>query len=255
MAKVICFANQKGGVGKTTSCVNLAAAIRAKNRTSLVVDADPQGNAASGLGVSKRLPGVYDAMAGRELAETLVQKTPYTDVLPAGPGLAGASVELATEGNRNTLLRGALAPLREKYDYILIDSPPSLGLITLNVLAAADSVIVPVQCEYYALEGLADLMKTIKLTARKINPDIYLEGVLLTMYDRRLSFSEQVARDVRGHFGREVFETVVPRNVRLAEAPSHGKPIQAYAWLSKGAEAYDRLAVELFAREKRGGKR
>ena len=255
MAKVICFANQKGGVGKTTSCVNLAAAIRAKNRTSLIVDADPQANAASGLGIPKKAPGLYDAMAGREIAEGLVQKTAYADVLPAGPGLAGASVELATAENRNTLLRAAIAPLRSKYDYILIDSPPSLGLITLNVLAAADSVIVPVQCEYYALEGLADLMKTIKLAARNINPDIYLEGVLLTMYDRRLTFSEQVARDVRNHFGRNVFDTIIPRNVRLAEAPSHGKPVQAYAWLSKGAEAYDRLAVELFAREHRGGKK
>lgn len=250
MAKTICFANQKGGVGKTTSCVNLTAAVAAKNRRVLLVDSDPQGNAASGMGVSKKSAGLYDAMMRGKDLRSLIQKTRYGDVLPASPDLAGAAVELVDVPERESVLKKALASVSDDYEYIFIDCPPSLGLITINALAAADSVIIPVQCEYYALEGLAELTKTIRAVNRKINPALRIEGIILTMYDRRLSFSEQVAAEVRGYFGKDVFETVVPRNVRVAEAPSHGKPIQAYALLSKGAEAYDRLALELFERER-----
>lgn len=251
MARIVCFSNQKGGVGKTTSCVNLASAMKDKKRRVLVVDADPQGNASSGMGVNKNSsPNLYDVlMKGYDPREAIVTGN-YGDVLPSNIQLSGAAVELVDEDGREFALRRVLEPLREEYDYIFIDCPPSLGLLTVNALVAADSVLIPVQCEYYAMEGLTDLLHSMKLTKRRFNPDLETEGILLTMYDRRLSFCEQVAKEVRKYFGTAVFQTVIPRNVRIAEAPSHGKPVNAYSRLSRGAEAYDRLAIEFFRRER-----
>ena len=252
MARIICFSNQKGGVGKTTSCVNLASALTDKNRRVLVVDADPQGNASSGMGVDKHSsPNLYDVMMNDCPAEEAIVSTPYGDVLPSNIQLSGASVELVDMENREKVLKQALEPVRDRYQYIFIDCPPSLGLLTLNALVAADSVLIPVQCEYYAMEGLTDLLQSMKLTRRRYNPALKTEGILLTMYDRRLSFCEQVAKEIRKYFGSEVFQTVIPRNVRIAEAPSHGKPVNAYSRMSRGAEAYDRLAIEFFRRERR----
>lgn len=251
MGRIICFANQKGGVGKTTSCVDLAAALRDKKKRVLVVDADPQGNATSGLGVDKgSRPALYDVLINdAEINEAIVE-TPYADVIPSNARLSGATVELVDADDREHALRRKLEPLLPRYDYIFVDCPPSLGLLTINALAAADAVLIPVQCEYYAMEGLTDLIRSMKLTKRSFNPDLKTEGILLTMYDRRLSFSDQVAREIRKYFGTAVFQTVIPRNVRIAEAPSHGKPVQAYSRLSRGAEAYNRLAAELLRREK-----
>lgn len=252
MARIICFANQKGGVGKTTSCVNLAAALKEKNRQVLVVDADPQGNASSGMGVAKNSsPNLYDVLMRGYAAEEAIVSTPYGDVLPSNIQLSGASVELVEAEDRERVLKKALEPLQERYQYIFIDCPPSLGLLTINALVAADSVLIPVQCEYYAMEGLTDLLQSMRLTKRRFNPALETEGILLTMYDRRLSFCEQVSREIRKYFGSVVFQTVIPRNVRIAEAPSHGKPVTAYSRLSRGAEAYDRLAIEFFRRERK----
>ncbi len=251
MARIICFANQKGGVGKTTSCVNLAAALHAKGHRVLLVDADPQGNASSGMGADKNtVPGLYDVLINRVSAADAIVETPYGDVLPSNVRLSGATVELVDAEEREYVLKKALEPIAENYRYIFVDCPPSLGLLTVNALAAADSVLIPVQCEYYAMEGLTDLIRSMKLTKKSFNPDLFTEGILLTMYDRRLSFSEQVAKEIRKYFGTVVFQTVIPRNVRLAEAPSHGKPVVAYARLSRGADAYERLATELLRREK-----
>lgn len=251
MGRIICFANQKGGVGKTTSCVNLAAALQEKKKNVLVVDADPQGNATSGLGADKAArPALYDVLINDAPVRDAIQRTPYADVLPSNVRLSGATVELVDADEREYVLRRTLEPLRDEYDYIFIDCPPSLGLLTINALAAADAVLIPVQCEYYAMEGLTDLIRSMKLTKRSFNPELKTEGILLTMYDRRLSFSDQVAREIRKYFGSAVFQTVIPRNVRLAEAPSHGKPVQAYSRLSRGSEAYNRLAAELLRREK-----
>lgn len=250
MGRVICFANQKGGVGKTSTCVNLCAAVREKNRRILLVDADPQGNATTGMGVDKRLrPALYDVLMQDTPIEKAIVETPYGDVLPTGIALSGAAVELVDTPHREAVLRRALEPVRDRYEYIFIDCPPSLGLLTLNALSAADSVIVPMQCEYYAMEGLADLVTSLKLTKKRFNPTLKIEGILLTMYDRRLSFSAQVAREVRSYFDGAVFDTVIPRNVRIAEAPSHGVPVGAYSRLSRGATAYDCLAVEFFRHE------
>lgn len=247
MGKIICFANQKGGVGKTSTCVNLCAAIREKNRKILLVDADPQGNASTGMGVDKRSkPSLYEVMIKGVPAVDAIIPTPYGDVIPTNIDLSGAAVELVDEPGREFVLRKALESVREEYDYIFIDCPPSLGLLTLNALVACDSVIVPVQCEYYAMEGLSDLITSMRLTKRRFNPDLALEGILLTMYDRRLSYSAQVAREIQKFFPRTVYNTVIPRNVRIAEAPSHGKPVGAYSRMSRGANAYDCLAVEFF---------
>lgn len=252
MGRVICFANQKGGVGKTTSCVNLCAAIKNRRRKALLVDADPQGNASSGMGVDKSVGyNLYDVLIRGIPADQAISRTPYGDVLHSNINLSGAAVDLVDVPDREHVLRNALQPVRGSYDYILIDCPPSLGLLTLNALVAADSVLIPVQCEYYALEGLTDLITSMKLTKRQFNPDLETEGILLTMYDRRLSFADQVSDEIRKYFGTDVFKTVIPRNVRIAEAPSHGKPIQAYARLSKGADAYDSLATEFFRRQKK----
>lgn len=247
MGKIVCFANQKGGVGKTSTCVNLCAAIREKNRKILLVDADPQGNASTGMGVDKRTkPSLYEVMIRGVPAQDAIIETPYGDVIPTNIQLSGASIELVDTEERETVLRRALEPLRDRYDYIFIDCPPSLGLLTLNALVACDSVIIPVQCEYYAMEGLTDLITSMRLTKKRFNPDLAIEGILLTMYDRRLSYSTQVAREIQKFFPNTVYSTVIPRNVRIAEAPSHGKPVGAYSRMSRGANAYDCLAIEFF---------
>ena len=247
MGRVICFANQKGGVGKTTTCVDLCAAVKDKRRAILLIDADPQGNATTGMGVDKRSsPNLYDVLIRQTPVREAVVKTKYGDVLPSNLDLSGAAVELVDRQERELVLKKALAEVRSQYEYIFIDCPPSLGLLTLNALAAADSVLIPMQCEFYAMEGLADLMTSMRLIKNTVNPDLKIEGIVLTMYDKRLSFSGQVAQEVEKYFGKAVYRTVIPRNVRIAEAPSHGKPVSAYSRLSRGADAYDRLAIEFF---------
>lgn len=225
MGKIIAVANQKGGVGKTTTCINLVAALKKRNRKVLLVDCDPQGNSTSGMGVSKdRMPNVYDLLVrGTALAEC-IEQTPYGDVLPANRELSGATVELVDMQAREYVLKTALIPARELYDYIFVDCPPSLELLTVNALAAADSVLIPVQCEYYALEGIADLMTTVKLTKRTFNPELEVQGIVLTMYDSRTNFSEQVAAEVEKFFGNSVYKTRIPRAVRIAESPATACP-------------------------------
>ena len=249
MAKIVTIVNQKGGVGKTTTCVNLTAALREKDLRVLLCDFDPQANATSGMGVDKTVSkGVYSAVIGELPAAETVSRTRYGDVLPSNKALAGAGVELIGMERREFLLKDALSPLREDYDFILIDCPPSLELLTLNALCAADSILVPVQCEYFALEGLSDLMNTVRLVRRSLNPSLELEGVLLTMFDGRTNLSLQVAEEVKHYFPGKVYASVIPRNIRLSEAPSHGKPISAYDPYSRGAEAYKLLAEEMIAR-------
>ncbi len=246
MAKTIAIVNQKGGVGKTTTCVNLAAALKHLGCRVLVCDFDPQANSTSGFGVDKTFsPNIYDVLLNGAEPVRAVASTPYGDVLPSNKALAGATIEMIELDRREYRLRDALDQLKEQYDYIFIDCPPSLELLTLNALCAADTVLVPVQCEYYALEGLSDLLSTIRIVKRSLNPKIALEGVVLTMYDGRTNLSMQVAEEVKRHFPGQVYATVIPRNVRLSEAPSHGKPVSAYDALSRGAEAYDQLAREL----------
>lgn len=249
MAKTIAVVNQKGGVGKTTTCVNLAACLTEAGARVLVCDFDPQGNATSGLGVDKSSVAlsVYDLMINQKPAAEAVVKTPFAHVLASNNDLAGASIELISLPEREYLLKHALAQVSPTYDFILIDCPPSLELLTLNCLCAADSILVPVQCEYYALEGLSDLLSTVRIVKRSLNPILTLEGVLLTMYDGRTNFSLQVAEEVKRHFPGKVFASVIPRNIRLAEAPSHGKPVTAYDNSSRGADAYRRFSAELLA--------
>ena len=250
MGKVVAIANQKGGVGKTTTCVNMTAALTAMGKKVLLVDFDPQGNSTSGMGVSKRsAPSAHDVAVGRTDAAAAVIRQPWGSLLPANSDLAGAEIELAGADRREFRLRDALEEIRDDYDYIFIDCPPSLGTLTLNALTAADSLLVPLQCEYYAMEGVADLTTTVKLANRRLNKYLYIEGILLTMYDRRLSFSAQVAEELRRYFGGRVYDTVIPRNVRLAEAPSHGKPVTAYDGSSKGAKAYRAAAAEFLERQ------
>ena len=247
MGKIIAVVNQKGGVGKTTSTVNLTAALAEAGKKVLMCDFDPQANATSGLGVEKRKVkhSVYDIIINDIPAAEAVVPTKYGDVLPSSADLAGAAVELLTMAEPNFRLRNALLPLKDAYDYIFIDCPPSLELLTLNGLAAADSILVPVQCEYYALEGLSDLMGTLRAVKKRMNPNLEIFGVLLTMFDGRTNFSTQVAQEVRKHFPGKVFATVIPRNIRLAEAPSHGLPVTAYDRSSKGALAYRAVAQEI----------
>ena len=245
MGKVVAIVNQKGGVGKTTTCVDLTATLRELGKNVLLCDFDPQANATSGMGVDKTLSaGVYDALINDVPTEKLIVSTRYGDVLPSSKGLAGAGVEMIGLENREFLLKGVLDQVRERYDFIFIDCPPSLELLTLNGLCAADTLLVPVQGEYFALEGLSDLMTTVRLVKRNLNSALELEGVLLTMYDSRTNLSLQVAEEVKRYFPGKVYTAVVPRNVRLSEAPSHGKPISAYDRTSRGAEAYRQLAEE-----------
>ena len=247
MGKIIAVVNQKGGVGKTTTAVNLTAALHDLGLRTLLCDFDPQANATSGLGVDKRKikHSVYDVVINDVPARQAIVQTRFGDVLPSHPDLAGAGVELLSMTNPNHRLGQALKEIRDSYDVIFIDCPPSLELLTLNGLSAADSILVPVQCEYYALEGLSDLMATLRMVKKRINPRLEIFGVALTMFDGRTNFSTQVAQEVRRHFPGKVFATVVPRNIRLAEAPSHGLPVMYYDRASRGAVAYRAMAEEI----------
>jgi chromosome partitioning protein len=253
VARVIAIANQKGGVGKTTSAVNLAASLAVAEQRTLLIDGDPQGNATSGIGIAREQLGstLYDVLLGDATLDQALHRGVqfrHLDVLPATPELAAAEVELVDRPNRTEAMRTALASALDRYDYVLIDCPPSLGLITLNMLAAADALLIPVQCEYYALEGLSQLLNTVHRVQQGVNPHLAIDGVLLTMFDNRLNLSRQVAADAREYFGGRVFQSVIPRNVRLAEAPSFGKPIILYDVASIGAQAYLQVAQELMAR-------
>ena len=251
MGKIIAVTNQKGGVGKTTTAVNLSACVAALGKRVLLVDIDPQGNATSGLGKSGGTGStVYDVLIGEASASEATVDTGFGPLwlIPTAIELAGAEIELVAVENREQLLKDALEPVRGDYDYIFIDCPPSLSLLTLNALTAADSVLIPIQCEYYALEGVGQLVNTVKLMRRKLNPDLAVEGILLTMFDGRTNLGAQVVQEVRKHFGDEAFATVIPRNVRLSEAPSYGLPIHLYDARCPGARAYQELARELVER-------
>jgi chromosome partitioning protein len=250
MAEVIAIANQKGGVGKTTTCINLSAALTMQKKRVLLCDMDPQGNATSGLGVDKNKaePNIYNVLIDGINPIEVIIKTDYGDVMPSNKILSGAGIELVTTSDREFVLKNVLKGIRDDYDYILIDCPPSLEMLTLNSLCAADTVLIPVQCEYFALEGLSDLMTTIRMIKHALNPGIDIEGVLLTMYDSRTNFSAQVAAEIKKFFNRKVYTVSIPRNIRLAEAPSHGKPVIDYDKHSRGSLAYIELAAEVIKR-------
>jgi chromosome partitioning protein len=254
VSRIIAIANQKGGVGKTTTAINLGACLAVAEKRTLIIDTDPQGNATSGLGIDKDEveKSIYDVLIeGASVEDVIVREVhfPYLDVVPATRDLVGAEVELVNRKSRETILRKALDSVRDRYDFVLIDCPPSLGLLTLNTLAASDSVLIPIQCEFYALEGLSQLLNTVTIVQKNLNPALQIEGVLLTMFDGRLNLSRQVADEAKEYFGPKVYRTTIPRNVRIAEAPSFGKPIVLYDILSVGAKSYLALAKEVIARK------
>jgi len=255
MGKVICIANQKGGVGKTTTAINLSVCLAVAEKKVLLIDIDPQGNATTGLGISKNNNvNIYNALIGdKHIAEVITGSgIDNLDILPSNIDLIGAEIELVSFDHRESRLKDVLKEIRENYDFIIIDCPPSLGLLTLNSLTAAGSVLIPLQCEYYALEGLSHLLNTIKLVRDSLNPELSIEGILFTMFDSRTAISYQVMEEVKGHFNGEVLNTIIPRNVRLSEAPSHGKPIIFYDCKSKGSDAYIDLAKEIILNAKKG---
>jgi chromosome partitioning protein len=255
LGRIIAIANQKGGVGKTTTAINLSASLGVSDRKTLLVDCDPQSNTTGGIGFPKdpARRSLYNALILHEPLERVIQKTQVEglDILPADKNLVGASVELVNYENREFQLRNLLGEVKDRYAFIIMDCPPALDLLTLNALVAADSVLVPIQCEYYALEGVSELLDTLMRIRRSLNPSLAVEGILLTMYDERTTLSRQVAADLRSFFGAQVFTSVIPRNVRLAEAPSHGKPIMFYDISSRGAESYMQLAKEVIANDQK----
>jgi len=250
MGKIITVANQKGGVGKTTTAINISASLAAAEKNILLIDIDPQANSSSGLSISNQTPSIYEVLIGSHpIKEVIIPSfMPFLNILPSNINLVGAEIEMVDMENREMLLKQRLAEISNEYDYIIIDCPPSLGLLTLNALSASNSVLIPVQCEYFALEGLGQLLNTINIVKQNFNPKLSVEGVLLTMYDVRLRLSQQVAEEVRKYFGEKVFNTIIHRNVRLSEAPSYGKPILLYDAVSSGAKNYIALASELLER-------
>ena len=254
MAKIISIANQKGGVGKTTTSINVSSLLAAAEKRTLLIDIDPQANSSSGIGVSNHNPSVYEVLIGAKKINEVIINTymPFMDILPSNINLVGAEIEMVDFSDREALLKNALTEAEQNYDFIIIDCPPSLGLLTLNALTSSNSVLIPVQCEYFALEGLGQLLNTINIVKQHFNKNLSIEGVLLTMFDSRLRLSQQVADEVRKYFGDKVFKTVIHRNVRISEAPSYGKPVILYDAISTGAKNYIELASELLERNSNG---
>ena len=256
MSKIISISNQKGGVGKTTTAINLSSSLAAAEKKTLLIDIDPQANSSSGLSLSNSSPSIYEVLVGAEDVNNVILNSymPFLDILPSNINLVGAEIEMVDIPNREQILKNAVNSIKNNYDYIVIDCPPSLGLLTLNSLTASDSVLIPVQCEYFALEGLGQLLNTINIVKQHFNKNLSIEGVLLTMFDIRLRLSQQVAEEVRKYFGNKVFKTVIHRNVRISEAPSFGKPVILYDAISTGAQNYIALASEILERNSNGSK-